>query len=124
MAQTLQAPLTIDDCKTLLPGVPERTLRETINKIGCASKIGNQYFLDLDDFKQLMEGCKVCPSNSQSEKMANGTSPALLTADATGKALALIKEKSQNLSSQKPKARSKKRQFTAPNTKPRLQTQQ
>jgi len=77
MAQTLQAPLTIDDCKKLLPGVPERTLRETINKIGCASKIGNQYFLDLDDFKQLMEGCKVCPSSSQNEKTATGTSQGL-----------------------------------------------
>lgn len=124
MGKTFEAPLTIDDCKTLLPGVSERALREAINRIGCASKIGSQYFLELEDFKQLMKECKVCPSNSSKEKTASGTSAGLLTANATDKALELIKKKSQKLYLQKHKVKSKKRLSTEQNVKPHLQMQQ
>lgn len=64
--------LTIGDIVERLPGVSERALRAEINRLGCASKIGGQLFLDETDFQTLKQGTKVCPSSS-SDADVSGT---------------------------------------------------
>ena len=39
---------------SLLPGVSERALRETVRRHGCYSLIGGKMYLELEDFEQLL----------------------------------------------------------------------
>jgi hypothetical protein len=61
---TLYAPLTIKDVMSLLPGVSERTLRETVRRHGCYSLIGGKMYLELEHFEQLLRETKPCRSES------------------------------------------------------------
>jgi hypothetical protein len=108
---TIYAPLTIEDILELLPGVSERALRSTVRRLGCCSLIGGKMYFELSDFKQLLEGTKLCRSNSSGgEESPTSTVP--LTVNAFDEALRLATQKSQPLVERKKKRVSTERQST------------
>lgn len=119
---TIIAPLTFSEVQKLLPGVNARALREEIQRIGCYSKIGGKMYLEVSDFRKLLEETKEWRSRSYGAK-ASPTSMELLPDDAYERALELATGKSQNTLKAKQKHVSSKRRSTERNTKspsPRL----
>ena len=98
VSQKVRWPLTVDGILKLLPGVSRRKLLQIAKELGCASKIGNQYFFEEDDLRKLLQETKLCPSKSSGEKGLR-RSMALTAKAEYEKALALATQKKRNGSS-------------------------
>tara|TARA_Y100001956_G_C3948389_1_gene111561 strand:+ start:118 stop:465 length:348 start_codon:yes stop_codon:yes gene_type:complete len=85
-------------------GVPERTLRETAQRLGACRKLGNKMILLAEDIQKLMEGIRQCPSPSTSAATSGTTVVQLPEGDYEGLAKRLTEK---SLSASKPKSKPK-----------------
>ena len=105
---TIFPPFTLDEVQALLPGVPLRTLKETLRKHGCASQIGGNLFVSLEQFQRLLKETEICSKSSGVTESLSSTELPLASL-AFERALELATQKSQKTAASK-----KKRVLPAP----------